>query len=76
MAIQRRGKWVCGYCGREYVDQSKADICRDSHELIYVPFNIKDLNMLVHFVMTGDKVYLNETIVSTLQHYVRGNLSD
>lgn len=72
MAIKVRGKWLCGYCGKEYIDQAKADVCRDSHELIYVAFTAKDLNMLMHFIRSKDESFLTTSLMNTLDRYLRG----
>jgi hypothetical protein len=73
MAVKTRDGYLCGYCGKKYVDASKADSCRDSHELIYVPLTHKDLNSLLHFIQTKDEEFLTESLMNTLQTYLRGN---
>lgn len=72
MAIKVRGEWLCGYCGTKYPDQAKADVCRENHELIYVAFTKKDLNMLMHFIRTKDESFLTESLMKTLDRYLRG----
>lgn len=73
MAVYVRGKWLCGYCGKEYTDQTKADLCRDQHELIYVPFTKDDLNRLQHFLYSKDEAILSKSLIDTLQRYIGGN---
>lgn len=73
MAVQQMGKWLCGYCGKPYPSQVKADECRDSHELIYVPLTTTDLNRLLMFLQTKNDDYLTETLLKTLQRYHGGN---
>jgi hypothetical protein len=74
MAVRNAfGNWMCGYCGKAYPDMAKADSCRDSHELIYVAFTHGDLNSLLHFVQTGDQSFLTESLMNTLQIYLKGN---
>jgi hypothetical protein len=73
MAILQRGMWLCGYCGKAYTDQVKADNCRDSHELIYIPLTKTDLNRLLQFLYTKNEELLTESLVNTLQTYLGGN---
>jgi len=73
MAVKSFDGWLCGYCGKKYTDAVKADVCRDSHELIYVPFTTADLNSLLHFVYTKEEQYLTESLMNTLSTYLRGN---
>jgi hypothetical protein len=73
LAVKNWNGYLCGYCGKLYPSPSAADACRDSHELIYVPFTTKDLNSLLQFVYTKDEQFLTETLMNTLQTYLRGN---
>ena len=73
MAVKTHNGYLCGYCGKLYNDMAKADSCRDSHELIYVPFTHADLNNLLHFIQTKDDKFLTEHLMGTLQTYLRGN---
>ena len=73
MAVKGRNGWLCGYCGKVYTDATKADVCRDSHELIYVPFSTADLNSLLHFVYSKDEQFLTESLMKTLSIYLKGN---
>lgn len=76
MALFIRGQWICGYCGTPYVDQTKADQCRESHDLIYVPLTKTDLNRLLNFIFTKDEALLSRELMDTLQRYLRGNESE
>lgn len=73
MAIKTYNGYVCGFCGKEYSDATKADLCRDQHELIYIPLSITDLNRLILFISNKDDSLLTESLISTLQRYLRGN---
>jgi hypothetical protein len=74
MAIKSRlGGYLCGYCGKSYADAAKADFCRESHDLIYVPLTKADLNRLILFLNTKDDEVLTRTLVDTLQRYLRGS---
>lgn len=67
------GDWACGYCGTTYVDPAKADACRESHELIYVPFTKTDLNRLINFLYTRNEELLTKSLLDTLTRYLKGN---
>ena len=74
MAIKTQyGTYLCGYCGKVYVSATKADECRDQHELIYIPLTKTDLNRLLQFLYTKDESLLTESLVDTLQTYLGGN---
>ena len=74
LAIKYGGKWHCGHCGKPYDDPYKADSCRESHDLIYVPLSKTDLNRLINFIYTKDEQLLTESLMKTLNKYVGGNL--
>jgi hypothetical protein len=73
MAIKVHNGYLCGYCGKLFVDPTKADAHRDEHELIYVPLTYDDLNRLLHYIQFGEEYVLSEQLVNTLQRYLRGN---
>jgi hypothetical protein len=60
------GTYSCSYCGKVFVDPFKADECRDSHELIYIPFTKKDLNRLVEFIYLKDDSLLTPSLIKIL----------
>jgi hypothetical protein len=70
MAIKlNSGKYACGYCRKEYADAVDAENCKDSHDLIYVPFTKEDLNRLLLFIYTNNEDYLTHTMLNTLNKY-------
>lgn len=73
MAINKKDKWYCSYCEKEFPTEFKADQCRDAHELIYVPLSKPDLNRLINFLYTKDDDLLSDTLTRTLTRYLRGN---
>lgn len=73
MAVKVINGWACGYCGIIYNDQAKADVCRESHDIIYVPFTAKTLNSLLHFIHTKDDQYITKELLDTVNKYLRGN---
>lgn len=73
MAVKVHTGWACGYCGTVFTDPTKADACRDSHELIYVPFTKEDLNRLLQFIYLKNDELLTKSLMDTLQKYLGGN---
>jgi len=74
MAIKTQyGTYLCGYCGKAYTSATKADECRDQHELIYIPLTKTDLSRLLQFLYTKNEELLTESLVNTLQTYLGGN---
>lgn len=72
MAIKlRNGKYACGYCKKEYADQVDAEICKDSHNLIYVAISKPDLQKLIMFIYNKDDTILPDSLVERLQSYLR-----
>ena len=71
MAIKTAKGYKCGYCGKLYVTSPEADRCKDSHELIYVALSKDDLNRLVNFLFIRDEKLLTETLITTLQKYLK-----
>ena len=72
MAIKTKKGFKCLYCGTIYDSPAKADLCRDNHDLIYVPFSPEDLNKLFNYVMMPDMMVLKDTqIIKILQKYLR-----
>lgn len=52
MAIKTRdGKWKCMYCLKIYERAEKADVCREEHDIKYLPISKEDLNKLANYVM-------------------------
>ena len=62
----------CIYCEKQYKTKEEARKCRDSHNLIYVPFAPEDLNRVVNYMYNPDMRILKGTpIVRVLQRYLR-----
>ena len=63
------GKYKCSWCNKVYPDPTKADVCRDSHNLILVPMLQDDINRLVQFMATKNDELLTETMWRSLSKY-------
>lgn len=74
MAIKvRPGNWACGVCKKVYPDPIQADLCRDSHGVIYVPFTKEELNRLINFIYTKEEALLTPALVDKLSKYLRSS---
>ena len=69
MAIKQEDGYACSVCGKLYPDPTKADSCRDSHEIVYIPLRRSDLNRLLNFIYLRDESLLTESLVETLRKY-------
>lgn len=43
-------KYKCFFCGEEYKFERQADECTASHNLIYVPMTVSELNHLIRYI--------------------------
>jgi len=65
------GRYKCSYCNKVYVNQVKADSCRESHNLVYVQLSLDELNRLLHFVYFKDESQLLPETVIRLRKALR-----
>lgn len=72
-------KLKCMYCLKQYATKGEVDVCerghRDKEEIIYVPILKEDLNILAHFLMTGNPALLTERASSIIMRYFRSSKS-
>lgn len=72
MAIRLHdGSFACSICGEKYSQSSRADGCRDSHDMIYIPMSKDELNKLIHAIVMDDTSILPTNLLQTLQKYAR-----
>lgn len=65
------GQFACSVCGTKYSGAAKADGCRDSHQLLYVPMSKTELNRLINAIMLDDMSLVPGHLITTLQRYAR-----
>jgi hypothetical protein len=73
MAIKTSKGYKCGYCNKIYITSPEADRCKDSHQLIYIALSVDDLNRLVNFIYLKEEKLLSESLVETLQKYLKNS---
>lgn len=74
MAIKTKVGYKCGYCGKEFIGKTAmadAEICKESHALIYLQLSKEDLQKLIMFIYSKDDRVLPETLVERLQSYIK-----
>lgn len=71
MAVKVGKEYACSQCGKVYAKPLDADACRDSHNLIYIPMTKTELNMLNHYIQSGDQSVLPNSIIEKLEAYQR-----
>lgn len=67
------GRYLCGYCNKEYSDPIRADSCKESHDLVYIALSKSDLNKLLNFIYLRDEELLTESLMRNLTKYLKGN---
>lgn len=68
MAIKvKEGRWRCSYCNKEYDSVTKADSCRDAHDLVYVQLARSDVYRLLQFIFTKDDDVLTRSLLDSLR---------
>lgn len=70
------GEFSCSICGTKYPSSAKADTCRDSHEILYIPMTKTELNRLLHAINLRDIDYVPQSLLETLGRYQRANFKD
>lgn len=73
MAIKTSKGYKCGYCGKLFVTSPEADKHKESHSLIYIALSKDDLNRLVNFIYLREEKLLTDTLVTTLQKYLKSS---
>lgn len=76
MAIDlRTGEFACSVCGKKYPTAIKADACRDSHDMLYIPMTKTEFNRLVHALAFNDFSVIPESLRITIRKYQRSSQS-
>ena len=64
------GRYKCNWCNKIYPDPSKADTCREQHDIVYVPMLRSDVNRLLQFINTKDDELITETLYKSLTRFL------
>lgn len=64
------GRYKCSWCNKVYPDPTKADTCRDKHDIVYVPMLRSDVNRLMMFIHTKDEELITSTILISLTKFL------
>lgn len=71
MSIKTVDGYACSVCGIVYDNPTQADVCRDNHELLYVPMSRTELNRLLNALVLGDITIVPQSLLETLRKYAR-----
>ena len=69
------GSYACSVCGTKHPTPAKADGCRDSHQLLYIPMSKTELNRLLNAIMLDDMTIVPQHLIITLQKYARAQVT-
>lgn len=64
-------KHGCIHCFKVFLKKKDADACRKSHDIMYVPIIKEDLNLLAHYIMSGDRSLISDRLSKTILRYFR-----
>lgn len=64
-------RWACSICGEIYGQSSRADNCRDSHNMLYIPISKDELNRLINAIVLEQFDMIPPSVLRTLQKYAR-----
>lgn len=65
------GSYACGVCGKTYPTPAKADSCRDSHDMLYIPMSTSELNLLLNAIISNNFNLVPASLFETLRKYAR-----
>lgn len=67
------GSYACGICGAKYPSSTRADQCRDEHDILYIPMTREEFNLLLHAIAFDDIGTIPDSLRKTLEKYQRAN---
>lgn len=76
MAKKTNEGYMCTSCEKIYPTPAKADACRDSHDIIYVPMNRTEINRLITGIFLNDVSIIPESLLVTLRKLQRISVRD
>ena len=68
--------YECAVCKLVYATSAKADACRKSHDIIYVPMTRTELNRLLNGLFLNDLSIIPESLLDTLRKIQRRGVTD
>ena len=66
----------CFYCQKRYPTEQEARECEKTHHVYFLPLMKEDLNLLAHYIMTGNRELLTERLSKTILRHFRGNKNE
>lgn len=72
----KEGKVSCLLCDKKFVRPVDADMHMIiDHRVVYVPFDLLELQNLVNFIYSKDERFLNPRMISLLRKILRENMN-
>jgi len=68
--------YACSICNRIYPNPSKADACREEHDVLYIPVTSTELNRLINAIVLENLSLIPESLLVTLRKFQRANFKD
>ena len=68
--------YACKICEEVYNTPAKAISCESSHQIIYVPMTITELNRLINGIFLADLSIIPESLLDTLRKIQKARLKD
>lgn len=69
MIIQKKKKFTCLYCQKQYDTEKQAKDCVEKHDLILLPVARTDLNKLMQFIFFKKDEFLSSDLIRIIQRY-------
>lgn len=69
------GTFACPICHLIHPTLTRADMCRDAHNMLYFPISKDELNRLLIAIHTGDMSVLSDSLLDRMESYNRKTLT-
>ena len=66
------GRYACTICGKsDYISPQHADACRDSHNILYIPIEKSELNLLINAIILERFDLVPPNVLTTFRRYAQ-----
>ncbi len=66
------GRFACTVCGKSnFTSPQHADACRDSHNILYIPIEKSDLNLLINAIILENFNLVPQNVLNTFRRYAQ-----
>lgn len=71
MAIKLIDGFACSICGKVFPQASQADVCREQHDMLYIPMSRTELNRLLNALVLNQVELVPDSLYTTLRKYTK-----